>query len=140
MWPASYEDALSEWSALRTQTSDLELADALHTIQNWWQHAPLVEHYLHVADYEDWPLPWDLLADNTFCDLAISLGMCYTLLLIKHKDINSLCICQTANYSVVDINGGQYTLNDQPGSITSDIDESEYKYSIDCEYFRCKLN
>lgn len=139
MWPNRYEDALLEWNRLRSEAQKLPLEEALHLVQDWWARAPLVAHYLHPADYEDWPLPWDLLADNTFCDLAKCLGIVYTLLLVDHKEITSLHIIQTDNYYVVSVNNGRFILNDQPGQIAGSVDDADIKYSLDCEYFKNKI-
>jgi hypothetical protein len=139
MWANSYENILLEWTNLREEVHDLPLAAALHKVQDWWAQAPLVDHYLHIVDYDEWPLPWDLLAENTYCEIAKCLGMCYTLLLIKHEEINSLHIVQTDNYCLLQINDGRYTLNDQPGEIMADQADIHVKYSINCEYFKNKL-
>ena len=111
----------------------------MHSINDWWARAPLVNHHLHIADYEDWPLPWDLLADNTFCELAKCLGIVYTILLIDHVEISSLHIIQTDNYYVVSVNNGRFILNDQPGEISGQLLDAEIKYSLDCEYFKNKI-
>ncbi len=123
MWPNTYESALLEWNQLREQCQDKTLEECLHCVNDWWAKAPLVNHYLHPADIPDWPLPWDLLADNTYCEIAKCLGILYTLLLINHAEMTSASIIQTDNYYVVGVNNERFILNDQPGSITADIAE-----------------
>ena len=140
MWNNRYEALLEEWYNLRQKAATLPIEDSLHLIDDWWAKAPLINNYLHMDDYSSWPLPWDLLAEYSFCDVAKCLGIMYTLLLIEHEDIHSLHIVQTEDeYSLVQINNGQYTLNDQIGEIISDQSEIHVKYSIDCEYFKNKL-
>ncbi len=139
MWNDRYEDLLKEWYDLRQEAARLPIEDSLHLINNWWARAPMVNHYLHIVDYEDWPLPWDLLAEIGFCDIAKCLGIVYTILLIEHEDITSLHIVQTDNYNLVQVNDGQFTLNDALGEIVSDQNDIHVKYSIDCEYFKNKL-
>ena len=140
MWPSKYEDALSEWYILRQTATNLKnLEDSLHLINNWWAKAPMVNNLLHFADYEDWPGPWDLLTFSGYCTVATSMGICYTLLLLEHKDINRIQIVQTNISTVIHINDGQYILNDERGDIMPSNDIQEILYSIDCEYFKNKI-
>jgi hypothetical protein len=139
MWENRYEDLLLEWSALRASAKVLPLEDALHLIHNWWQNAPLGSQHLHIADYEDWPTPWELLLEKSFDELAKSIGIAYTLILLEHDEIKSLQVAQAENYSVVQINDGQYTLNDQPGEITADQSTISIRYSVDSRYLAARL-
>ena len=118
MWATNYDDRLIEWRELREQAATQDLDQCLSTVDDWWQYAPLVNHYLHIDDQANWPLPWDLIAENTYCDLAKCLGICYTLLLIKHKDINSLEIIETQNEFLVAVNNDSI-LNYYPREIVN---------------------
>jgi hypothetical protein len=138
MWPNTFEDLLLEWNNLRAECLNHSLEDALHLVHDWWARAPLTNHYLHPADYEDWPLPWDLLADNTFCDIAKCLGIVYTLYLLEHPEIKSADIIQTDNYYVVSVNNERYILNDQPGQIEYD-DVPNVKSRIEGDFFKNRL-
>ena len=139
MWTPYYEDLLLEWAALRTEASELPLEEALTLIHEWWNQAPIVNNTVHFTDPDNWSLPWDLLAQNGYCDVAKCLGICYTILLIQHEDINSLFMVQTDNYTLVQVNEGQYTLNDQPDQITMDQTDLRIIHSFDCEYLKAKL-
>jgi len=118
MWQPRFDDRLLEWRELRTQAAHLKLEDAIGTIDKWWQRAPLTNHYLHIDEYEKWPLPWDLLADDIYCDLAKCLGIVYTLMLIKHKDIQSIDILQLEDFYCVRVNN-DYILNYIPNEIVN---------------------
>ena len=118
MWATNYDDRLIEWRELREYAITKDLEQCLSVVDDWWQHAPLVNHYLHIDDRANWPLPWDLIAENTYCDLAKCLGICYTLLLIKHKDINSLEIIETQNEFLVAVNN-DLILNYYPREIVN---------------------
>lgn len=48
-----------------------------------WSKAPFVNHYLDPNSSTKWPDPWKLILDGKFDDLAIALGMCYTLTLTE---------------------------------------------------------
>lgn len=138
MWPNRFEDLLIEWNLLRNEASSLPIDQALHKVHNWWAKCPLVSHYLHPVDFEDWPLPWDLLADNTFCELAKCLGIVYTLYLLDHPEIKTADIIQTDNYYIVSVNNEQFILNDQPGQIEY-IEIPEVKNRISGDFFKKKI-
>lgn len=111
MWAMTFEERLREWRELRAtcETSDLE--SALHHINDWWWQAPMVNHYLHWHDQTSWPGPWDLLADNIFCDLARALGIMYTVMMLERADITDICITAHGDDNLVQVNGGKYILN-----------------------------
>lgn len=140
MWTNRYEDLLLEWADLRNRASSLPLEDALHLVQNWWNTAPITNPYLHIADCDEWPLPWDLLAQNGFCDLAKCIGICYTLILAELPQIKSLHIVQTDNYyTIVHVNDGQYVLNDCIGEIIPSDTDYRIRHSVDCQCLANKL-
>ena len=118
MWQPRFDDRLLEWRELRKQTTQINLEEALVSIDQWWQRAPLTNHYLHLDEYEKWPLPWDLLADDVYCDLAKCLGIVYTLMLIKHEDIQSIRILQLEDFYAVEVNSS-YILNYIPNEIVN---------------------
>ncbi len=119
MWPARYEDRLSQWHQLRqdNQTNDLETA--LLAINDWWQQCPWTPYYLHWDDLEQWPDPWDLLSDNHFCSLAKALGIVYTLHMISRSDITctELAVNGSSADNLVLINKGKYILNWEAGQL-----------------------
>ena len=139
MWNNRFEDLLGEWVEIRDKATGLPLEEALSVIHDWWWTAPIVTHTVHFTDPENWPGPWDLLAQDAFCDVAKCLGICYTIMLIEHEDIKSLELVQTDNYTLVTVNEGQYILNDQPGSITADQSDLRIRYTYNCESLRQKL-
>jgi len=140
MWPNNYDDSLAEWFNLRKESKQIEdIEDLLHTIHNWWQRVPMVKYSISIDDSENWPLPWDLLAENNFCPLAKCLGIVYTLLLIEHPEIKTIHIVQVNNDILVQINNGEYMLNDQIGSI-SNTTMDNITTSIDCAYLYNKLH
>ena len=76
-------------------------------------------HYLHPADIEDWPNPWNLLNDNNYCEYARALGMLYTLMLLGVKDIDFVDgIDDNANEVVlVLVDNAKYIMNWCPESV-----------------------
>ena len=139
MWNDSYHSLLIEWANLREVVRSLPLEKALLKTQTFWDEAPICNPYFHITEPETWPSPWELLADKCFCELAKALGICYTLILAKHDEVNSLHIVQTDNYVLVQVNGGQYYLNDEPGTLTQHSSDLQIKYSFDCKQLKEKL-
>lgn len=74
-------ERLVEWKRFRDslETSQTPFDDVI----NFWSHAPFVANYLDPDDSGSWPDPWHLIIDGKFDDLAICLGMLYTLQLTQ---------------------------------------------------------
>lgn len=141
MWQFTFQDRLREWSILRDQCIDQDLETCLHSINDWWFASPWRPYYLHWDDLRTWPGPWDLLADNIFCDLARSLGIVYTILMLERPDIADVGIANTDDgNNLVLVNGGKYILNWEPGdllnidsaniTITKSLDSSKLEHLL----------
>ena len=114
MWPVKFEDRLVQWSILREEAKNLSLESSLNKINHWWQQTPWSPYHLHWDDLETWPNPWELLSDNLFCDLARSLGIVYTTIMIDHPDIDKIELASCDETNLVLINQGKYILNWSP--------------------------
>jgi len=77
----------------------------------------MVNHHLHWDDHDSWPNPWDLLADNIWCDVARGLGIVYTILLCDPQSRTELDMLQTENDNLVSVDNGKYILNWAPRQI-----------------------
>jgi hypothetical protein len=77
----SAQDRLIEWRQFREklETSDRPLED----VAELWSRAPFVSSYLNPTNPDNWPDPWHLVMDNKLDNLAIVLGMLYTLKLTQ---------------------------------------------------------
>lgn len=74
-------DRLIKWKEFRT---DLENSQSpLDDLAKLWAQAPFVNSYIDPNNVEEWPDPWHLILDNRYDDLAIVLGMLYTLKLTQ---------------------------------------------------------
>ena len=122
----NYDARLRAWYELRTRAESLDTETKCLEIDTWWQQAPMVNHHLHPTDIQNWPGPWDLLVDNTYCPLARGLGMYYTLLLtgvqaldfVLGKDDND------EDVSLVMVDDAKYILNYYPKTVLSNtLDE-----------------
>lgn len=74
-------DKLIEWKKFRDrlETSENPFEDVLEL----WKQAPFVNSYLDNNYPNEWPDPWHLILDGKYDDLAICLGIVYTLKLTQ---------------------------------------------------------
>ena len=121
IFQSTYEARLQDWFQLRTSVTSLPIEQQCITIDKWWQDAPLVTHHLHPLDMENWPDPWELLSENTHCEVARALGMCYTLLLLDISDVELvLARNETAEDVVlVLVDNAKYIMNYWPDTVIS---------------------
>ena len=74
-------ERLAEWKQFR---DSLEVSDTpFDDVAEFWSHAPYVSRYLNPQNPTEWPDPWHLILDNRLDDLAIALGMLYTIKLTR---------------------------------------------------------
>ena len=121
VFQSNYEVRLKSWYDLRKSLEDKDVKTSCLAIDNWWQFAPLLNHYLHPNDIDNWPGPWELLVENNYCQIARGLGMVYTLHLVGINDID-FCIAIDDNneeYSLVMVNSAKYICNYHPNTVIS---------------------
>lgn len=129
MWSQDFESRLREWRQLRLDCQDLPLAEQLNTINNWWSHAPRVNHVIHWNDQDNWLGPWDLLAENGYCELASAFGLAYTILLVN-KNVNIEIQQATDEFGsdcIILVVNNDYILN---WDISSVISKEQQKFKI----------
>ena len=121
IFQSTYEARLQDWFQLRKSVINLPIDKQCITIDEWWQRAPLVTHHLHPLDMENWPDPWELLSENTYCEVARALGMCYTLLLLDISDVEMVLSTNNIGEDVVLVlvDNAKYILNYWPNTVIS---------------------
>ena len=138
----NYDSRLKSWYELRKSIEKADVATKCVEIDKWWQHAPLVTHYLHPKDKQTWPGPWDLLVDNQYCNIARGLGMIYTLLLSGIEDID-FCIALDDNseeVAIVTVDRAKYVLNYWPDSVLNiNLQDFKVVQTIDITDIKTKL-
>lgn len=74
-------ERIAAWKEFRNslETSDHPLED----VAELWGQAPFVSPYLDPQKPAEWPDPWHLILDLRLDDLAIALGMLYTIKLTR---------------------------------------------------------
>lgn len=117
----TYDARLKSWYNLRHRIEEADTRTKCLEIDYWWQQAPLVNHYLHQSDTQNWPGPWDLLVDNTYCTLARGLGMYYTLALVGVQAIDFVLgkDDNDEDVSLVTVDNAKYILNYYPRTVLS---------------------
>lgn len=138
----SYETRLKEWFELRNNLRHSLLDTKCIEIDKWWQYAPLVNHYLHPIDLPNWPTPWELLSENTYCTIARGLGMCYTLLLLDIEEIEFKLGTNTMgeDVAIVLVDNANYTMNYWPNSVIStNLTEFKFHQTIDLAQIKNKI-
>jgi hypothetical protein len=74
-------ERLTQWKSIR---DNLEVDNQpLEIVASIWAQAPFVSPYLNPKDPESWPDPWHLILDGKMDELAITLGMLYTIKLTQ---------------------------------------------------------
>jgi len=138
----NYETRLNSWYNLRSTLEHSDTKTKCVEIDNWWQKAPLVNHHLHILDSENWPGPWDLLVENTYCTVARALGMCYTLLLTGVEDIVLVeaTDMQGEDMVLVLVDSAKYVLNYWPDTVVNNnSNDFSIKRHIDVSSIKLKL-
>ena len=114
-----YETRLRSWVDLRNKLLRLSDTEIAVEIDRFWQTVPLTNHYLHPDFIKDWPNPWELISDNTYCYYARALGMIYTLLLLGNKNIDLIEALDDNNNEVVLVlfDNAKYVMHYWPGTV-----------------------
>lgn len=117
----NHDIIFKNWYRLRLSLENVDLSKKCIEIDNWWQQAPLVNHYLHSDFVKEWPNPWELIFENHYCKIARGLGMFYTLYLlgvetlefVEAKDYNNEDVC------LVLVDNAKYILNYWPNTVVN---------------------
>jgi hypothetical protein len=117
MWKTSYEERLADWFELRQVCEHLDLAQQLQRINDWWFRAPMVNRVITWDNPAKWPGPWNLLVNSGYCELARSLGIVYTLMMLENRLYTDLNIITTGQDNLVQVDSGKYILNWAPGEV-----------------------
>ena len=117
----NYETRLSSWYDLRVRLEDSSVETRCVEVDKFWQQAPLVNHHLHILDSENWPDPWQLLVENTYCTVARAVGICYTLLLlgVENIEIAEATDKMGDDVVIVLVDNAKYILNYWPDTIVN---------------------
>jgi hypothetical protein len=116
---SSYDTRLRSWYDLRKTLQAADIQTKCVEIDRFWQAVPLINHHLHPNDVANWPGPWDLISENTYCEIARGLGMIYTLLLLDVTNVD-FCLAiddNSEDVAIVLVDGAKYVLNYWPNTV-----------------------
>jgi len=148
MWKLNTDERIAYWRSFRKTLDGLPLEQAVDSVANFWQHCPFVAYYLDPTNILDWPDPWELIAENYYCDLAKALGMLYTICLTRHGtdlDINISIYNDMKTkytYNLVVLAQGKYVINLLDAAVVNTDALSKYlvlTYSIDSSKLKLKI-
>jgi hypothetical protein len=77
MFNKKLEDRMVEWRQLRDSLEKSD--DPLQYTIDFFAKAPLVKIAADPWDRDTWLDPWELLAENSYCEFVKILAICYTL-------------------------------------------------------------
>lgn len=142
IFQSSYQQRLLSWYNLRQELKNKTHKEICFKVDEWWQQAPLINHYLHPIDLPNWPSPWELLSENTYCTIARGLGMCYTLLLLDIEDIEFKLGTNNMgeDVAIVLVDNANYTMNYWPDSVIStNLNEFKFQQTLDLSQIKNKI-
>lgn len=136
-----YYQRLKSWFELRQQLSQSTIIQKSITVDQYWQQAPLVNHYLHCDFVGEWPDPWQLISDNNYCIIARGLGMVYTLMMLEVDNIDYKMATNDMGEEVfLVIVDNTHVLNYWPNTVeTNKISDFTLKKSISIDLLKQKI-
>jgi hypothetical protein len=116
-----FQNRLRDWRNFRESLTNKDTKDICIETDKYWQNSPIMNHYLHPVDIDNWPDPWQLLYYNLYCPYAIALGMIYTLVMLGISDID---LIEGTDYNSVDVvlvvvDNAKYVLNYWPNTVVN---------------------
>lgn len=144
-WELRVNQRLTGWKLFRQKIGELDLEEALQTVNNTWDRVPYVTFYLADDDPASWPDPWTLIAENYYCDLAKALGMLYTLYFSEHADTDMQLEIYydhrtKERYYLLSVQSGKYILNCWPQQIVNTEQIANKKLKLVYQYSKSDLN
>jgi hypothetical protein len=125
-------DRLTKWKEFRNTLEVLD--DPLQAVVDFWNKAPFVSPYLNPQTPKSWPDPWHLVLDEKLDNLAICLGMLYTLKLTQRFMASRFEIhmstIEASRYSKYFLVVDNHVLNLEYGCVLSTAELSGVETSI----------
>ena len=132
MFDAHGIDRLTKWKEFRNTLEVLD--DPLQAVVDFWNKAPFVSPYLNPQTPKSWPDPWHLVLDEKLDNLAICLGMLYTLKLTQRFMASQFEIhmstIEASRYSKYFLVVDNHVLNLEYGCVLSTVELDGVETSI----------
>ncbi len=75
----SGDDRLASWKELRRSLADLDEADALARVAEYWGCAPVSNFSYNPEMPEDWPSAWEMVSRGEWCRNMLAVAIEFTL-------------------------------------------------------------
>jgi len=142
MFNISAEERLIFWRDFREQLQQYSIEEQHSRTLNLWKSAPLSNQFLSPDLIEEWPDPWELITNNYYDEIAVSLGIYYTLVLETGSlDYIIQCVEGTCGLTTFVLHlPSKTTLNYDWGEAvnTELIEKQEFRYSYSWEDFNIR--
>ena len=84
-WLGTPESRIISIRKFRKYIDSLPFEQAVKLIRENWDSGPRINKpHFDISKVEEWPIPWDLFSQTTFCINSQALGTFYTLVLSEH--------------------------------------------------------
>lgn len=117
-WDPDYRHRLAGWIQLRNQCRGTDPLGELTSVNAWWFQVPIRSRFLDRQDPKSWPDPWQLLADDGYCELARSLGMLYTILMTPLNRLGP-SLAETDHGDLVLVSDSKYIMSYLPHTVVN---------------------
>lgn len=77
----SHVERLLVWREFRLELPGFDEMEQLEKVATWWAKAPLHHYSIDWDNPENWPTPWELIHENSYCPAALAYLMHQTLAL-----------------------------------------------------------
>lgn len=130
------EERILIWRNFKQDLKELTPENKLKAVAKWWADAPLINSSINIDFPSEWPTPWELIYEGTFCQCSIAYLMQQTLLMVDWpEDIELMFVDNTHDQLLVLVTGDK-VLNYVVGEVF-DLDTLLGECSI---HYRYKYN
>jgi hypothetical protein len=135
---------MRSWREFRASLDLLPLEKALAYTAEFWARAPFVPYNLDPDNLSNWPDPWTLVYENSYCDIAKCLGIVYTMSLTGHRkslDVEFKVYEDPKTryvYNLAWFNQGKYILNMIDGEVLN-IEQFDKTLKLKKQYSEVQL-
>lgn len=130
MWKLSADERLARWREFRKKLDTQTIQEAVQSVADFWTKCPFTPYYLDIDKPEEWPDPWTLIEENCYCDIAIAIGMLYTIKFTVHDPAVEFRTYYDPEskvyYNLAWINEGKYVLNMTEGELVNKTQIAEH--------------
>lgn len=130
------EERILIWRNFKQDLKELTPENQLKAVAKWWADAPLINSSINIDFPNEWPTPWELIYEGTFCQCSIAYLMQQTLLMVGWTEDIELMFVDNSHDQLLVLVTGDKVLNYEVGEVF-DLDTLLGECSI---HYRYKYN